>query len=102
MPERKRNQPIPTNATLADLLTALELRQEIKQLAKEQRIPASQVVTLALARFLREYASGEVDLNAYKRPSRSPRYDWALEIPSALFPNKKKKKARFFKVIQSR
>jgi hypothetical protein len=131
MSERKRNQPMPFNPTLADLLAALELRQtesqpspreqekkarervkiqarreqratydlppavrqEIKQLAEEHRVPASQIVTLALARFLREYANGGVDLNAFKRPSRSPRYDWNLEIPQTLLPTKKKKNA---------
>lgn len=62
------------------------LRERIKELAEELRLPASQLVTLALARFLGEYAEGRIDLSAYKRPSRSPRYDWNLEFPEELIP----------------
>jgi hypothetical protein len=57
------------------------LRQKIKDLSDEQRLPASQIVTLALLRFLQDYTSGAVDLSAYKQPSRSPRYDWNLDLP---------------------
>ncbi len=60
------------------------LRLQIKALAEEQRVPASQIVTLALARFLSEYSAGTVDLEGLKRPSRSPRYDWNLAIPESL------------------
>lgn len=54
------------------------IREQIRLLAEEQRIPASQLVTLALIRFLRDYAAGQIDLGQYKQPSRSPRYDWNL------------------------
>lgn len=60
------------------------LREQIRLLAEEQRVPASQIVTLALARFLNDLASGEIDLAKYKCPSRSPRYDWNLEFPPDL------------------
>lgn len=62
------------------------LRERIKELAEGLRLPASQLVTLALARFLQEYDSGRIDLGAYKRPSHSPRYDWNLEFPEGLIP----------------
>jgi hypothetical protein len=64
------------------------LRERIKDLAEELRLPASQLVTLALARFVGEYDQGQVDLSIYKRPSRSPRYDWNLEFPEDLIPPK--------------
>ncbi len=57
------------------------LREKIKGLAEDQRVPASQLVTLALARFISDLESGKIDLSDYKSPSRSPRYDWNLEFP---------------------
>lgn len=62
------------------------LREKIRQLAEEQRVPASQLVTLALARFLNDFENGRVNLSNYKSPSRSPRYDWNLDLPSDLVP----------------
>jgi len=62
------------------------LRQRIKDLAESEGVPASQVVTLALMRFLNEYAEGKVDLALFKQPSRSPRYDWNLNLPEDLPP----------------
>ncbi|PKO00863.1 MAG: hypothetical protein CVU42_01755 [Chloroflexi bacterium HGW-Chloroflexi-4] len=67
------------------------LREEIMALSEELRIPASQLVTLALGRFLNDYHSGIIDLGKYKQPSRSPRYDWNLIFPDELIRIKKKK-----------
>jgi hypothetical protein len=67
------------------------LREEIMALSEDLRIPASQLVTLALARFLNEYHSENIDLGKYKQPSRSPRYDWNLIFPDELIRIKKKK-----------
>ena len=61
-----------------------EIRERFKELSEQLRVPASQVVTLALARFLKEYEAGGIDLSQYKRPSKSPRYDWNLEFPDEL------------------
>lgn len=58
------------------------LRHHIKNLADEQRIPASQLVTLALIRFLEDFQSGQVDLGLYKQSSNSPRYEWNLVLPT--------------------
>jgi hypothetical protein len=57
------------------------IRQRVKDLAEEERLPASQLVTLALLRFLQEYDQGEIDLGLYKQTSMSPRYDWNLILP---------------------
>lgn len=70
------------------------LRERIKSLAEELRLPASQLVTLALARFMQEYDQGSIDLGFYKRPSRSPRYDWNLEFPEDLIPAKSLRRKR--------
>lgn len=67
------------------------LRENIRLLAEELRIPASQLVTLALARFLNDYHHGTIDLGKYKQPSRSPRYDWNLIFPDELILKEKKK-----------
>jgi hypothetical protein len=62
------------------------LRQIIKELAEEECLPASQIVTLALATFINEFRAGKIDLGQYKQPSRSPRYDWNLIFPVSLIP----------------
>jgi hypothetical protein len=68
------------------------IREEIRELAEKLRLPASQLVTLALARFLSDHAAGSLDLSLYKQPSRSPRYDWNLVFPEEMLnPTKKKK-----------
>ena len=67
------------------------IRESVRVFAEEQRIPASQLVTLALIRFLQDYESGEVDLGNYKQPSRSPRYDWNLIFTKELNHLQKKK-----------
>jgi hypothetical protein len=70
------------------------LRQRIMDLAESERLPASQLVTLALARFLSAHTAGEVDLSALKQPSRSPRYDWNLVLPVELAPWNEEKPAK--------
>lgn len=60
------------------------LRSQIKQLADQHRLPASQLVALALLRFLSDYDQGLIDLSVYKQPSSSPRYDWNLVFPEKL------------------
>ena len=66
------------------------LRNGIQTLSAELRIPASQLAALAIARFLTDYQNSEIDLGLYKTPSRSPRYDWNLEIHEASTKSKKK------------
>jgi hypothetical protein len=67
------------------------IRTRIKDTAEEERIPASQLVTLALIRFLNDLETGRVDLSEFKQPSRSPRYDWNLVLPDEWVGKKKKK-----------
>ena len=68
------------------------IRDRIRLLAEELRLPASQLATLALARFLSDYQNGVVDLGKYKQPSRSPRYDWNLIFPEELLSVTRRKK----------
>jgi hypothetical protein len=80
------------------------VRSRIMELSGQLSVPASQLVTMALARFLTDYDSGNIDLSIYKRPSRSPRYDWNLVLPGTndFEENKKKKKAIPLKSSKSR
>lgn len=64
------------------------VRQTIKSLAEEEGVPASQVVTLALLRFLKAYQEGSINLGEIKESSRSPRYDWNLIFPDDMIPKK--------------
>jgi hypothetical protein len=70
------------------------IRQKVKEIGESEGVPASQIATLALAKFLIEYDEGKVDLGQYKQPSRSPRYDWNLIFPDSLvaMPEKKIKR----------
>lgn len=67
------------------------IRESIRSLSEELRIPASQLVSLALIRFLRDYINEKIDLGSYKQPSRSPRYDWNLVLNKELLEFNKKK-----------
>jgi len=66
------------------------LRQRVQALSEELHIPASQLAALALGRFLNDYASGAVDLGAYKQPSLSPRYEWNLKLPNDIVHGKRR------------
>ena len=68
------------------------IREGIRLLSEELRLPASQLATLALARFLTDYQTGLVDLGKFKQPSRSPRYDWNLVFPEELINPARRKK----------
>lgn len=68
------------------------LREDLRDLADSLGIPASQLAALALARFLIDFNDGRIDLDEYKQPSRSPRYDWNLVFPETLVRKSKKKK----------
>lgn len=61
-----------------------ELRKYLKNLSDQERIPASQFVTLALIRFMADFEAGDIDIASMKQPSRSPRYDWNIVFPHSL------------------
>ena len=88
--ERAKIQSRRAQRATYDLPPAL--RERIRLLAEAERLPASQLVTLALARFLQAFDAGQIDLASYKQPSASPRYDWNLVFGEDLVPPAKKKK----------
>lgn len=101
LPRREREKKVRERAKIEsrrdqratyDLPPALRTR--VKDLAEELRLPASQLVTLALAQFLTAYDAGAIDLSPYLRSSTSPRYDWILSLPEEMLPAAPKKKSR--------
>jgi hypothetical protein len=83
---RERNKIAARREQRATYDLPPSLRQLIKQMAEKERLPASQLVTLALIRFLDDLQDGKIDLGQYKEPSRSPRYDWNLIFPDDMIP----------------
>lgn len=65
------------------------LKQAIFDLAESLSLPASQLATIALVRFINDYQNDNIDLVKYKKPSRSPRYDWKLAFPAEWFDSDK-------------
>jgi hypothetical protein len=80
------------------------VRSRMMELSGQLSVPASQLVTLALTKFLTDFDSGKIDLSIYKQPSHSPRYDWNLVLPetSGFQENQKKKKHLPIKSSKSR
>lgn len=76
--ERAKIQSRKESRATYDLPPAL--RSAIRELAAEHNLPISQLVSLALIRFLTDYSVEKVDLGQYKKPSHSPKYDWVLDL----------------------
>lgn len=57
-----------------------ELIEAVKAIAAEHGVPASQVAAVLLTVGLEALAAGEVDLEALKTPSDSPRFEWNLDL----------------------
>lgn len=77
--EKARRRAKAETRTTVDLLP--RLRERIQQIAQKEGTTTSQIINLACYRFLVDVAAGRFDLVDYKRPAKSPKYDWLLEIP---------------------
>jgi hypothetical protein len=89
LPRRKREQVAKERAKIEarrDQRVTYDLprllKEKIRVMAEEHNLPASQLATLALVRFLDDMERGKIDLESMKVASRSPRYDWNLKISS--------------------
>jgi hypothetical protein len=71
------------------------VRTSIKNLAEQQSLPISQLVTLALIRFLNDYHGNLIDLGKYKVSTKSPKYDWVLDLDGEIKVMKEKEKQLF-------
>lgn len=76
--ERKRAKERAPSRLNVDLPP--RIKSLIKALAARERVPESQLVALACARLLSDIDEGRVKLIDHKRPTKSPKYDWVLEI----------------------
>jgi hypothetical protein len=58
-----------------------ELHEALRQVAEEEQISISGLVAFFAHMGLESYRSGKIDLDPYKRVSRSARFEYVLEIP---------------------
>ena len=77
--ERQKTQRRSPGHTTYDIPVAL--RKRIAEMAEREGLPASQIAALALLRIVADLESGALDLGAYKVASRSPRFDFILNLP---------------------
>lgn len=67
-----------------------ELKQTIADLAAEYGVPQSQIASLLMEHGLDALRHGEIDVTQYLQPSRSPLFDFTLDLDK--FKDDKKKK----------
>ena len=58
-----------------------EIIEGVSAISARESIPASQIVALLIARGLEDLAQGKLDLDDFKTPTRSPRFEWVLDLP---------------------
>ena len=73
---KERAKAQARNRVMLDLPPEIEAR--IKAIATDESCPASQVAALLIWQGLNDLDNGILDLDQYKRTSRSPRYNWNL------------------------
>jgi hypothetical protein len=56
------------------------IRNRIAKLAEKGKFPASQLAAVLLLEGLRHLDAGDINLDKYKVPSKSPRYEWNLDL----------------------
>jgi hypothetical protein len=64
----------------AGLDLPLELHEALRRIAEKEHISVSGLVTFYLHRGVVDYEAGRIDLSPYKRPSRSPRFEYILDF----------------------
>lgn len=69
-----------------------ELKQTIADLAAEYGVPQSQVASLLMEHGLDALRNGEIDVARYLKPSRSPLFDFTLDVEKFKEDQKKKRK----------
>lgn len=77
--EKAKAQAQKPNRTLTYLPVAL--RERIEQIASDESVSMSQVITYFLFEALERFDKGEIGFWGHKQLSKSPRYDWVLMHP---------------------
>ncbi len=67
------------NRVMLDL--PIEIETHIKAIAEKEKCPVSQVAAVLIWQGLNDLEKGLLDLDQFKRTSRSPRYNWNLVFP---------------------
>ncbi len=74
------------NRVMYDIDPRIQAR--ITEIAEQTGCPASQIANLVMLYGLAAIENGNIDLYHYPRtPSKSPKFDWNLEIPISKFFN---------------
>lgn len=61
---------------------SLKLLDKVREVSKIEDVPQSDIVAWALIEFLERYEGGDVDFEDHKKPTRSLRYLYKLDLPS--------------------
>lgn len=56
------------------------MKERIAKIAEEHGTTASQIASFFLAEMIKQYEAGKIDLEPYKEPSPSLRYDHNLRV----------------------
>jgi metal-responsive CopG/Arc/MetJ family transcriptional regulator len=59
----------------------MSLINAVEDIAKRESVARSDVVAWALVEFVERYRASQVDWAKHKRPTKSLRVDWKLELP---------------------
>jgi thiamine pyrophosphate-dependent acetolactate synthase large subunit-like protein len=58
----------------------LSIQEALKNVAEEESICSSDLVALAILRLVLDYRAGQVDLKRYRRPARSLKFAYHLDL----------------------
>lgn len=58
------------------------VQDRVDAMAEAESVSRSDIVALAILRLAADYREGQVDLGALKRPARSLKFAWKLELPA--------------------
>ncbi len=79
--QKARQKAEAQSANRMHLLVPLALKNDLEQVAKEEGVSTSQLVTFFLYYAMGDYQQGKIHLKNYKHPSYSPRYEHELIHP---------------------
>lgn len=75
---RKAARDAARNKMTVDL--PVEVEEELRRLAQAEGVSLSALTALLILYGLEELREGRIDLRWHKRPVRSPRFEWGLDL----------------------
>lgn len=79
---KAREKAAARNRVMLDL--PVDIKAKVDDIAKQIGCPMSQVATVLLAIGLEHFEHPVIDIGSYRVPSKSPRYEWNLDIPEIM------------------